>query len=182
MRSSPTPPTTRSISTTRSSSMSRQAGRSGRRRSARHAPYIPVFDKSARTDGTFAREDLTYDHNSDVWVCPAGKMLTCTSTLVNDGATLLYLASKYDCDTCALKARCCPKAPARRVPRLIYEGARDMARDIAKSEDGRTSRNLRKRIEILFAHLKRILSSAPRAVAPCIWPDRPIPRTSAIGI
>ena len=25
-------------------------------------PHIPVFDKSKRTDGTFSREDFTYDH------------------------------------------------------------------------------------------------------------------------
>ena len=95
-------------------------------------PHIAVFDKSARTDGTFEREDFTYDHRSDVYVCPAGKRLTCTGTLVNDGATLLYHASKHDCDACELKPRCCPKAPARKVPRSIDEGARDMARDIAK--------------------------------------------------
>ena len=120
-------------------------------------PHIPVFDKSARTDGTFEREDFTYDHGSDVYACPAGKMLTCTGTLVNDGATLLYRASKHDCDACELKPRCCPKAPARKVPRSIHEGARDMARDIAKSEEGLTSRRQRKKIEMLFAHLKRIL-------------------------
>ena len=60
-------------------------------------------------------------------------MLTCKGTLVNDGATLLYRASKYDCDACELKSRCCPNAPARKVPRSIHEGARDMARDIAKT-------------------------------------------------
>ena len=38
-----------------------------------------------------------------------------------------------------------------------YEGARDMAREIARSWEGRTSRRLRKKIEMLFAHLKRIL-------------------------
>jgi hypothetical protein len=43
------------------------------------------------------------------------------------------------------------------VPRSIYEGARDMAREIARSWEGRTSRRLRKKIEMLFAHLKRIL-------------------------
>ena len=32
-----------------------------------------------------------------------------------------------------------------------------MARKIAKSWEGRTSRRLRKKIEMLFAHLKRIL-------------------------
>jgi hypothetical protein len=56
-------------------------------------PHIPVFDKSARADGTFEREDFTYDHDSNVYICPAGKRLTCTGTLVNDGATLLYRAS-----------------------------------------------------------------------------------------
>jgi transposase len=120
-------------------------------------PHIPVFDKSARKDGTFSRADFTYDHEGDVYRCPGGKMLTCKGTLVNDGATLLYRASKYDCDVCALKPRCCPKAPARKVPRSIYEGARDIARNIAKTEEGLTSRRQRKKIEMLFAHLKRIL-------------------------
>jgi transposase len=120
-------------------------------------PHVTVFDKSARKDGTLAREDFTYDHEGDVYFCPAGKMLTCKGTLVNDGATLLYRASKYDCDACALKPRCCPNTPARKVPRSIYEGARDMARDIAKTEEGLASRRQRKKIEMLFAHLKRIL-------------------------
>jgi hypothetical protein len=51
-------------------------------------PHVTVFDKSARKDGTFAREDFTYDHEGDVYLCPGGKMLTCKGTLVNDGATL----------------------------------------------------------------------------------------------
>jgi hypothetical protein len=43
------------------------------------------------------------------------------------------------------------------VPRSIYEGARDMARQIARSSQGRIARRLRKKVEMLFAHLKRIL-------------------------
>jgi hypothetical protein len=120
-------------------------------------PHIPVFDKSKREDGTFSRVDFMYDHQGDVYVCPGGKMLTTKGTLVNDGATLLYRASKYDCDACALKPRCCPKEPARKIPRSIHEGARDMARDIAKTDRYRTSRRQRKKVEMLFAHLKRIL-------------------------
>src|SRR5690348_17641692 len=85
-------------------------------------PHVTVFDKSARTDGTFSRHDFTYDHAEDVYRCPAGKVLTTTGALVNDGATMLYLASKRDCDRCALKSRCCPKQASRRVPRSIYEG------------------------------------------------------------
>ncbi len=38
-------------------------------------PHIPLFDKSKRTDGTFSREDFAYDHNSDTYRCPAGKIL-----------------------------------------------------------------------------------------------------------
>jgi DDE family transposase len=120
-------------------------------------PHVTVFDKSARTDGTFSRADFTYDHARDVYRCPGGKTLTTTGTLVNDEATILYRASKHDCQACSLRSRCFSNTPARKVPRSIYEGARDMARGIARSWEGRTSRRLRKKIEMLFAHLKRIL-------------------------
>ena len=118
---------------------------------------MTVFDRSARKDGTFSREDFSYDHARDIYHCPGGRMLTTTGTLVNDGATVLYRASRRDCGACPLKPRCCPKEPTRKIPRSIYEGARDMAREIAKSWQGRTSRRLRKKVEMLFAHLKRIL-------------------------
>jgi Transposase DDE domain len=120
-------------------------------------PHIPVFDKSARADGTFSREAFAYSQEADVYICPAGKELTSTGTLVNDGATLLYCAIKRDCDTCELKPRCCPNMPARKVPRSVHESARDVARDIARTEAYVTSRRERKKIEMLFAHLKRIL-------------------------
>ena len=120
-------------------------------------PHVTVFDKSARQDGTFSRDDFTYDHARDLCLCPGGKKLTTTGTLVNDNATMLYRASKHDCAECALKLKCCPNTPTRKVPRSIYEGARDMARQIAKSWEGRTSLRLRKKVEMLFAHLKRIL-------------------------
>ncbi len=90
-------------------------------------PHIPVFDKSERTDGTFSRVDFAYDQESDAYVCPAGKQLRkyrrpfVTPRIgVTKDNTLLYRASKFDCDACALKARCCPNAPARKVPRSIH--------------------------------------------------------------
>jgi len=120
-------------------------------------PHVTVFDKSARKDGTFSREDFTYDAVGDAYLCPGGKTLTTTGTRVNDDATLLYRASKHDCAGCALKSRCCPNSTARKVPRSIHERARDMARVIARSWEGRVSRRMRKKVEMLFAHLKRIL-------------------------
>jgi len=127
-------------------------------------PHIPVFDKSVRKDGTFSREDFTYDPQGDVYVCPAGKHLrryrrafsTPRIGVAKDN-TVRYRASKHDCDACPLKPRCCPNAPARKVPRSIHEAARDKARAIAKTDAYIVSRRERKKVEMLFAHLKRIL-------------------------
>src|SRR6202162_846413 len=121
------------------------------------APHIPVIDKSKREDGTFSREDFTFDTERNVYTCPAGKPLTTTGKRVNDGETLLYLASTQDCRSCLFKAQCCPKTPFRRIKRSIYEEARDVARALAKTEAFEQSRCDRKRVEMLFAHLKRIL-------------------------
>jgi transposase len=120
-------------------------------------PHISVTDKSGRRDGTFQRSDFTFDHAGDVYFCPAGKMLATNGVLVNDETTLLYRASTYDCQACELRMRCCPNAPARKIPRSRFEGARDMAREILASQDGRASKRQRKKVEMLFAHLKRIL-------------------------
>ncbi len=72
-------------------------------------PHVTVFDKSARNDGTFSRDDFTYDHERDVYFCPGGKTLTTTGTLVNDDATILYRASKHDCKECTLKPQLQPE-------------------------------------------------------------------------
>jgi Transposase DDE domain len=69
-------------------------------------------------------------------------------------AQIRYRANKFDCDACALKPQCCPKEPARKIMRSIHEGARDMARVILATEEGQTSRRQRKKVEMLFAHLK----------------------------
>jgi hypothetical protein len=127
-------------------------------------PHIPVFDKSQRSDGTFSRDDFIYDHASDTYRCPGGKTLqryrrqfTRPRTGIMKDNSLRYRASKRDCQGCLLKPQCCPNAPARKIPRSIHEGARDMARDIATTDAYVTSRRERKKVEMLFAHLKRIL-------------------------
>ena len=120
------------------------------------APHIPVIDKSKREDGTYSREDFTFDKERNVYTCPAGKTLTTTGR-IHDGETLLYRASTYDCGPCPLKPKCCPKTPGRKIQRSIYEQARDVARALAKTEAFEQSRRDRKRVEMLFAHLKRIL-------------------------
>ena len=127
-------------------------------------PHIPVFDKSRRDDGTFSRSDFKYDHERDLYICPGGKELRprqkayrVPRPLVDEDGMMRYRASKLDCDACALKPWCCPNTPARKIPRSIHEGARDMARDIATTDAYVISRRERKKVEMLFAHLKRIL-------------------------
>jgi Dienelactone hydrolase family len=110
-------------------------------------PHIPVFDKSQRTDGTFSRDDFSYDHATDTYRCPAGKTLqhyrrrfAIPRTGIMKDNSMRYRASKRDCQACHLKSRCCPTASARKISRSIYEGARDLAREIAKTEAYQTSR------------------------------------------
>ena len=119
-------------------------------------PHVPVLDRSKREDGTFSREDFRYDESTDTFTCPAGKRLTTTGR-INAGDAIFYRSSLVDCAKCELKPRCCPKAPLRRVPRSIYEHARDVARSYAGTDAFERSRHDRKRIEMRFAHLKRIL-------------------------
>src|SRR5947199_50704 len=123
---------------------------------AKIAPHIPVIDKSKREDGTFSREDFSFDKERNIYICPAGKVLMTTGKLASDGETLYYRARTRDCRSCLLKSQCCPKAPLRRLERSLYEEARDVARALAKTEAFERSRRDRKRVEMLFAHLKRI--------------------------
>jgi len=53
-------------------------------------------------------------------------------------------------------ARAC-HCDARKITREEHEDARDVARAIAKTPQYKVSVKLRKKVEMLFAHLKRIL-------------------------
>jgi transposase len=113
----------------------------------------PVWEKAKRDDGTFSRSDFTFDKQKNEYRCPNGKALRTTGR-VHDGRTILYRASKRDCDRCPLKARCCPNVTWRKVPRDVNEEARDIARALMKTPEYERSRDERKRVEMRFAHLK----------------------------
>jgi hypothetical protein len=119
-------------------------------------PHVPVWDKSERSDGSLGRSDFTWDAGSNAYRCPGGNPLRTTGRVTTDD-TILYRASTYDCMNCPLKPKCCPNTPSRKIARSIYEPARDVARAVAKTDGYRKSRRDRKKVEMLFAHLKRIL-------------------------
>ena len=123
----------------------------------RIAPHIPVWDKSERDDGTFGRSDFTFDAEHNRYICPAGKYLKPAWRSRVKRNPFRYRASQYDCQACPLKPKCCPNMVIRKIDRSRFEPARDVARALAKTEAYRQSRKARKKVEMLFAHLKRIL-------------------------
>jgi len=119
-------------------------------------PHIPVWEKAKRDDGTFSRSDFAFDAQENAYTCPSGKKLNTTGRATSADA-LLYRATNSDCAGCALKQRCCPNTPSRKIPRSVYEDARDVARTVCASPGYEQSRKDRKKVEMLFAHLKPIL-------------------------
>ena len=118
-------------------------------------PHVPVWDKSARSDGKFSRADFIFDKERNVYICPVGAELT-HSGIVDQGRILPYRASKNDCSICKLKPRC-TTAVARKVSRDIDEDVREQVRALANTEAFQLSRRERKKVEVRFAHMKRIL-------------------------
>ena len=119
------------------------------------APHVPVWDKSARPDGTFSRADFVFDRERNIYVCPGGAELTSTGN-IDQGHTVYYRASKNDCSICSLKPKC-TTAIVRKVTRDVDEDVRDQVRALANTEAFQQSRRERKKIEMRFAHMKRIL-------------------------
>ncbi len=119
-------------------------------------PHIPVWDRTDGKPETFGWSAFRWDEAGDCYHCPAGHVMTTRGQVTVDN-TIIYRASKLDCDVCPLKPRCCPNTPARRIARSVHEDARDYTRQLAQTEAYARSRNDRKKVEIVFAHMKRII-------------------------
>ena len=126
-------------------------------------PHIPVFDKSERKDGAFPATDFTYDPEADAYQCPGRRELRPYWRNISKGRPAFgkdgfkkYYARKQDCVACHLKPRCTPNQVTRKISRSKHENARQKARDIAKT-DAFVASYAKKKVEMLFAHLKRIV-------------------------
>lgn len=118
-------------------------------------PHIPVWDKSARPDGTFSRTAFVFDQERNIYTCPGGAELTSTGN-IDQGHIVHYRASKKDCSACSLKPKC-TTAVVRKVTRDLDEDVRDRVRALANTEAFQQSQRERKKVEMRFAHMKRIL-------------------------
>ena len=127
-------------------------------------PHVPVWDKSERKDGTFGRDEFHWNEAADEYRCPGDKLLRrewrpfkIQRTHVTKAETIIYRSRERDCKACPLKSQCCPNMTFRKITRSIHERARDVARQIALTPEYQRSRCERKKVEMLFAHLKSIL-------------------------
>lgn len=128
------------------------------------APHVALFDKSERADGTFSLSDFRFDADTNSYTCPAGKLLvqyrkpfTKPRTGIVWGNRRLYRAERRDCAACPLKSQCCPGPDPRKLSVSVHEPARDVVRNLRDTPEYLQSRRERKKVEMLFAHLKRIL-------------------------
>ena len=127
-------------------------------------PHIPVWDKWERGDGTFSNREFTWDEAADEYRCPQGRPLrrewrafSNPRTHITKADTIIYRSRSADCASCPLKSQCCPNTQFRKIARSVHEAARSVARALAKTSRYHQSRRDRKKVEVLFAHMKRIL-------------------------
>jgi Transposase DDE domain len=128
------------------------------------APHIPVFDKSNRTDGTSPAPISSSTPNATLTPAPRA-----TSLFNSDAhAPFPEAASQPRAEDSiapinwiAMSASSKPSAARtllpRKIPRDLDEDARDVARALSTTPQYVEACRRRKKIEMLFAHLKRIL-------------------------
>ena len=127
-------------------------------------PHVPVWDKTERKNDSFSSNDFRWNEETEEYCCPAGNAL-CSEwrafknerSHVTKANTIIFRSRQTDCATCPMKAKCCPNTSFRKIARSVHEAARDVARRIAATPEYVRSRHERKKVEMLFAHLKRIL-------------------------
>lgn len=117
------------------------------RANARMAPSSAMLSSGMRSADEYRR--------------PAGKSMRrelriykIPRTHITKANAIIYRARQTDCAGCALKSLCCPNMTSRKIVRSVHERARDVARQIATTRRISTPRCERKKVEMLFAHLK----------------------------
>ena len=134
-------------------------------RTKKIVPFIPVFDKSDAHRRHLVAVGLHLGAGQRPLRLPRGPRASPDPAQLlrpeqgkAQGGSERYRAQKSDCQACPSKPRCCPNADARYVTREEHEDVRDLARECTASEVYRkVAGPRRKKVEMLFAHLKRIL-------------------------
>jgi hypothetical protein len=92
-------------------------------------PHVNLIDKSERTDGTFSRSDFVSIQRAIFMSAPGQRAKEISPRFrqatrrADEGRTMIYFARKEKCGACALKPKCCPNVPARKIARSVHEAA-----------------------------------------------------------
>jgi Transposase DDE domain len=118
-------------------------------------PYIPVLDRKGQTAGKLTRDAFTFDPEGNGFACPEGKRLTYRGADCRHRVHI-YRTNPGDCAGCRIRSSCAG-GRVRTVVRLFDEAARDRARELATTPTFISMAKQRRKVEMLFAHLKQHL-------------------------
>ena len=118
-------------------------------------PHGPVLDRQHQTKGKYDLSHFQYDPTPDSYTCLEGHKMPLRRIRTEDRIKS-YFAGKETCGNCPIK-KACTDAPFRTVTRHMDEEARQTVRDLRDTAAYDESRRRRKKVEMLFAHLKRHL-------------------------
>ncbi|MEM7671335.1 MAG: IS1182 family transposase [Pseudomonadota bacterium] len=116
-------------------------------------PHVPVLDRKRQTDGKITRDAFQYDADRDRYICPQGHGMALTGIQAPTGVKQ-YKAPAKACQNCPIRPSC-TDGRQRSVSRLIHEEVREKVQALATTEAFAETRRKRKKVEMLFAHLKR---------------------------
>jgi transposase len=116
-------------------------------------PHIPVLDRQQQTGGLLPREAFTFDPERNVFICPQGKILKHRTARQREKIHM-YRATASDCLMCPIR-RQCTRGPKRTLSVPFDEAVRQDVIALQNTEAFQNSRRLRKKVEILFAHMKQ---------------------------
>jgi Transposase DDE domain len=116
-------------------------------------PHIPVLDRQQQTGGLLPREAFTFDPARNVFICPQGKILKYRTARQKENIHM-YRATAGDCKMCPIRQQC-TRGPKRTLSVPFDEAVRQDVIALQKTEAFQNSRRLRKKVEMLFAHMKQ---------------------------
>jgi hypothetical protein len=118
-------------------------------------PHIQVLDRQHQTKGVWSRDHFVFEREENRFVCPEGKVLRFQGAAYKT-QTNIYRSNPKDCDACKVREMC-TNGKVRTITRNFEEDLRDQVRQLKGTPAFEHSRRLRKKVEMLFAHLKRHL-------------------------
>jgi hypothetical protein len=115
--------------------------------------HIPVLDRQQQAGGLLSREAFTFDPEHNAFICPRGKILK-HRTAREKQKIHMYRATAGDCLRCPIRPQC-TRGPKRTLSVPFDEAVRQNVIALQHTEAFQNSRRLRKKVAILFAHMKQ---------------------------